>query len=468
MSSLVACQVKSVLGVMLLSLLEGMAIGWASPGIEKMTVVDGENEAPFLPEGEDISWIISLFDIGVMLGSWSSTVVFTLAGRRQTVLVGPVTLTLWVILTSIGSSSTMLIVARMLAGMGMGIALSFSYIYVGEVTTRQHRGPLILAVTLLMPTGQLIAYLLGSNVPWIWQSVYPVPFIVAMLACVMFFMQETPYYLAGKNRVEELEKSLRALRVGLSDQEIRDEMEAIQRSVKQQQEDATTWSEMFSPPGAKKAAFIVVVESSALALLGVTNVLAYTQQIFGFAKAEILSAVLSSVLVILVEIGAIVFAMYMVERVGRRVQLTLAACATCASSLGLSAYFYALFQGTDMTAWNWVPLLTLLVYIFGVGGGINTIPQVLMSELLDQRAKAVIAPVCMTIMALTSFGINKAFMTVGNQSGFWVPFLFFACTNACIALFTLFVVPETKGKTLVEVQEMLRGKRSPSKEVLAA
>ncbi|KAK3921152.1 Facilitated trehalose transporter Tret1-2-like protein [Frankliniella fusca] len=462
-SALVMCQVKSVLGVMLLSMLEGMAIGWASPGLEKME----SGEAPFTPVGDDVSWIIALFDIGVMLGSWASTVVFAVAGRRQTVLVGPVTLTLWVILTAIGASTPMLIVARILAGCGMGIALSFSYIYVGEVTTRQHRGPLILAVTLLMPTGQLISYLLGSNVPWLWESVYPVPFIVAMLVCVIFFMQETPFYLAGKDRVEELEKSLRALRVGVPEEAIREEMESIQRAVKQQREDATTWSEMFRPPGAKKAAFIVVVESSALALLGVTNVLAYTQQIFKFADATILSEVWSSVLVILVEIIAIVFAMYMVERVGRRVQLTLAACACGAASFGLAAYFFALRAGNDMTSWKWVPLATLLVYIFGVGGGINTIPQVLMSELLNQRAKTVIAPVCMTIMSLTSFGINKAFLSVGASSGYWVPFLFFTCTNVAIALFTLFVVPETKGKTLVEVQEMLRGKRTPSKEYLA-
>lgn len=461
-SSLAWCQFKSVLAVMLLSLLEGMAIGWASPGMEKMEAwsSSGEDEAPYRPSKAEVTLIISLFDIGVMLGSWTSTVVFAVAGRRQTILVGPVTLSAWVVLTAIGTSTPMLIVARMLAGCGMGIALSFSYMYVGEVASPHLRGPLSMVVTLLMPIGQLVAFLLGSNVPWLWQSVYPVPFIAAMVLCLVFLMQETPFYLASKGRAADMERSLRALRVGNSEESIQAEMKTIQETVKAREDSkGGSWYDVFQAPGAKKAAAIILVEASVMAVLGVTNVLAYTQQIFKFAKAEnILDPVLSSSLVIVVEIVMISVAVFLIERLGRRLQMTTAALVASFSMAVLSAYFILLEdQKADMSSWKWVPLFGLLLYIACVGGGINSVPQVLMSEMLPQRAKVIIAPMCMTLMSLTSFGINYAFMPVGAAYGHWVMFLFFTCTNFVIALFTLFVVPETKGKSLAEVQDMLAG-----------
>lgn len=456
-------QVKSCSGVMILSMVMGMAIGWASPGMKKM---EG-GEAPFEPSEAEVSQIVAIFDIGAMLGSWASTLMFTLSGRKQAILVGPVALTVWVVLTTIGASTGMLIGARILAGMGMGIALSFSFIYAGEVTTPTVRGPLILATTLLMPTGQLVAFLVGPLVDWQWQSLYPAPFIVLLYICILFLMVESPFHYASKDRPDDVIKSLRSLRHDASDQEIKNEADAILGAIRQEREDAVTVWQMFAPPGAKKAAAIVLVESSSLAVLGVTCVLAYTVQIFEKTKGGILPSTTSGVIVIVVEIIAICLAMYAIERLGRRIQLCLAATVT-SLSMAILALYSGLREvgGHDLTAYNWVPLMCLLLFISGVGGGINTVPQVLMSELLDQRAKAVIAPMCMTIMALTSYGINYAFLPVSNSYGTWVPFTFFAATNAFIGLFTLLVVPETKGKTLVQVQEMLRGRRSESKETL--
>lgn len=454
----VLCQVRSCIGVMLLSMVEGMAIGWASPAIEKMST---PGEAPLHPSHEDIGWIVSLFDIGVLLGSWSSTLVFAVATRRLTIMVGPVVLSLWVALTCIGSSVAMLIAARLLAGCGMGIALSFSFIYVGEVTSATLRGPLILATTLLMPTGQLVAFLLGSNVPWLWQSLYPAPFIVAMALSIIFLMEESPFHYAMRDWPDEVERSLRRLRVGVPEAAVREEAASILRAVKQQREDAQSVLQTFSAPGAKKAAFIVLVESSALAVLGVTCVLAYTQQIFTNTNGSLMSPVWSSVLVMIVEIAMIAAAMYAIERLGRRVQLSLAAFTTSLAMFALAAYcMCSELGGLDVSAWNWVPLASVAVFIGAVGGGMNTVPQVLMSELLSQRAKTIVAPVCMALMAVSSFAINNRFLPVGQTSGFYVPFLFFACSNLAIGLFTLLVVPETKGKTLAEVQDMLRGQRT--------
>lgn len=462
-SPTVLCQVRSVLGVMALALTQGLAIGWSSPALSKLAP---NGSAPIHPTRDEITWIVSLQDLGSMVGSWISTIVFTMAGRRQTILVGPVALTAWVFLTCFATSPAMLMAARLLSGCSLGIALSFSYIYVGEVTTPRVRGPLILAVTLLLPLGQAISYGVGPNVSWQVQSLFPLPFIVCIVILVLVWMQETPFYLAMAGREADMEQSLRALRVGMSEQAIQTEAVSIRRAVKQQKEDATSWTQMFNPPGAKKAAGIVLVESSALALVGVTNVLAYTQTIFEKAHGDIVPASTAALLVMLTKVLMVVVAMYLIENLGRRLQLTLASFGNALAMAGLTAYFLAMERGhQDMSAFNWVPLATLLFFIACVGAGVNTVPQVLMSELLGQRAKSVIAPICMTIMSLTSFGINKAFLPVGESAGYWVLFLLFTCTNTLIGIFTLFVVPETKGKSLVEVQDMLRGHR-PNKEPL--
>lgn len=450
-------QVRSCAGVLALGLVQGMAIGWSSPALAKL----GGGRGPFAPSLDEITWIVSLFDLGCGMGVIVGAAVFSHAGRRWTLLVGPTTFSAWCLLTYFATAPGYLMAARALAGAGQGMCMSFSYIYVGEVATPKMRGALILTVTLLLPVGQLVAYVVGPAVSYWTQALVPLPIAVLAGLLMVFVMEETPFYLAMRGRHDEVVAVLARLRGRPSvdpGADVCREARAVSAAVEQQQRAAASWRETLQSGSARRAALIVLVESGALALVGVTTVLAFTQQIFEQAGTPVRPDVSAAVL-IAIKVGMVLVSMVLIERLGRRLQLGLGAFTNSLAMLGLASFFLARDgMGADVSSVQWLPLVCLVVFISATGIGVNAVPQVLMSELLPQRAKAIVAPVAVVIVSLTSFGLNKSFMLVGKKYGFHLPFGLYAITNLLVSIFTFVMVPETKGKSLAEVQEMLVGR----------
>lgn len=169
-----------------------------------------------------------------------------------------------------------------------------------------------------------------------------------------------------------------------------------------------------------------------------------------------LSPALCSVLLVAVNMVAVLGSMPLVERLGRRTILAGSAFGNAAAMSSLACFLLARdVLGADVSSVHWLPLASLVAYMASTGMGVITLPHVLMSELLPQRAKASVAPMTGAIVALSAFVLHKSFFMVGRTLGFGFPFVFFAAYNLGYGLFVVTCVPETKGKTLAQVQEML-------------
>ncbi|XP_026289814.1 facilitated trehalose transporter Tret1-2 homolog isoform X1 [Frankliniella occidentalis] len=447
-------QARSVAPVLLLALTQGLALGWSSPAVAKLRAGEG----PFKPTIDELSWIVSFFSLGILAGSLVGAQVFARAGRRTTLMLGPVLLGACSAVTFSGSSAQPVYLARLLGGAGHGIGVSFSSIYVAEVTDTALRGRLILVTNLLLMAGPLLSYAAG---PLLSYSVLALaPLVTAAAALVLAvgrgWMKETPLYLASKGKADEALANLRALRVGKKDEEVRGEFAAILKTVKQQQSGGgSSLRDVFADPTAKRAAILCLVLTGSFAALGITTVLAFTQQIVEEAGAPLSPAVCSVVLVA-TNIASVLGSMPVVERLGRRTILAGSAFGNAAALGSLTAFLLARdVLGADVSALHWLPLAALVAYMASTGMGIITIPHVLVSELLPQRAKASVAPLSGALVALSAFALHKSFFLVGRALGFGVPFAFFALYNLGYAIFVATCVPETKGKTLAQVQEML-------------
>lgn len=212
---------------------------------------------------------------------------------------------------------------------------------------------------------------------------------------------------------------------------------------------------MFADPVAKRAASLCLVVSGSFAALGATTVMVFTQQIVEVAGAP-LSPAVCSVLLVAVNIAAMLSSMPIVERLGRRTILSCSALGNAVAMATLAGFFVARdLVGADVSGVHWLPLASLVSYMASTGMGIVTLPHVLTSELLPQRAKASVAPLAGALVAISAFVLHKSFFIVGRAAGFAVPFAFFAAYNFGYSVFVACLVPETKGKTLAQVQEML-------------
>ncbi|XP_025779386.1 solute carrier family 2, facilitated glucose transporter member 6 [Puma concolor] len=108
-----------------------------------------------------------------------------------------------------------------------------------------------------------------------------------------------------------------------------------------------------------------------------------------------------------------------------------------------------------------VPLVATMLFIMGYAMGWGPITWLLMSEILPLQARGVASGLCVLVSWLTAFALTKSFLLVVNAFGLQVPFFFFAAICLVNLLFTGCCVPETKGRSLEQIESFFRtGRRS--------
>lgn len=150
----------------------------------------------------------------------------------------------------------------------------------------------------------------------------------------------------------------------------------------------------------------------------------------------------------------------MVDRFGRRI-LLLTSGSFVALSLGAMGAFFHL-----QTVWGvaeatsrlgWLPLVSLIVFFIAYSGGFSNVPFILLGELLPTRCRSLLGPVCASFSVMCAFTALRAlpemFIGLGKDGTFW---FFMSCTILSV-VFVAICLPETKGKTLEEIERIFGG-----------
>ena len=155
---------------------------------------------------------------------------------------------------------------------------------------------------------------------------------------------------------------------------------------------------------------------------------------------------------------ASITATLVVDKFGRRLLLICSGIGTALAVLLLGLHFHMLSLGYDGKKITWLPIFSILLYNVSVAYGLVPVPCALVGELFPPILKTLESMLFSSGSALLSFGTSKAFQPfvdlVGEKYVFWS----FAVSAASSATYTYFFIPETKGKSLVEIQESLKSK----------
>lgn len=198
---------------------------------------------------------------------------------------------------------------------------------------------------------------------------------------------------------------------------------------------------------------------------GINAIIHYTTSIFTDANTG-LKATDSTIIVGAIQVIATLLATFIIDRTGRRILLIIAGFFMAISTILLAVYFQ--LKEADFTAvenLRWLPLLAVCLFIamFSVGHG--PILWLMIGELFANNVKAYISPLAGTSAWLLSFLVTKIFPSLrdslGNAGVFWM----FSCLSLLGTVFVFFVVPETKGISLAEIQRMLSGEKVQLKPV---
>lgn len=433
----------------------GVAVGWASSAVIKLQK-DGE-PAPFKINDDQASWVVSLNDVGILLGSLLSGVCFSVLGRRTTLLLCPVLLLTWAALTFAASSPGYLYAARLCSGAGMAVHFVYGNVYIAEVSVSSCRGLLSLMTSLFAMAGTLGQVCIGPYVSY-WTQAWlgALPAALAFLLLLVLTV-ESPYYLAMRDRPEDMLSALSRLRgSSANSQSLKEEAREIQQTVDAQLSAGSLWDALRSPASRRAASVGMVVQATA-PLFGESVLMAYAQTIFVISGSPLNDAQ-ATIALYVAQAAACLACTALVDRAGRRTLLSVSCLGNCVGMAVLSVYLGTRSSLDPAGTLQWVPFVSLLLFVVSCSLGANPVPGLLLAELLPQRAKPLVAPLSMMLFSVTAFAVSKSFLALGKAAGMFAPFAVFAAWNALAVAFTRLCVPETKNKSLAEVYSMLSGR----------
>ncbi|XP_051893149.1 solute carrier family 2, facilitated glucose transporter member 6 [Pristis pectinata] len=429
---------------------------------------------------QSASWFVSVFTLGTVLGGLSAMLFNDLLGRKLTIMVSTVPSAVGFALMGSAQAIWMLDVGRALTGFAGGMAASSIPVYISEISVAKLRGRLGSTPQLMLVCGSLLLYALDLALSWRWLAVVGAV-IPAVLVIILCFMPESPRYLISKDRDHEAIEALVWLRGPDSDYllEYREIQESLNKNVNKMS--CTDLRQAFIYKPMLITLFMRVFQQ----LSGITVILVNMQLIFD-STSVILKGSYDTVLVGAVRLVSVSIAAWVMDKAGRRKLLFVSGIIMFISTLTLGVYIKLdeirsnttnmhnssnvesghlitgqLFQHKIEKWLTLIPLISLMVYIFGYALGWGPITWLLMSEILPIKVRGLMSGLCVIVSWITAFILTQWFLPVKRSFGLAVPFLFFCVISVLGIIFTAVCIPETKGKTLEQIEDEFQNLQIP-------
>lgn len=374
-------------------------------------------------------------------------------GRKHSIIISIVIGTVCWIMIACAKNIKIICAARFLSGIIGNVAFVSTPMYIAEISEEAVRGFLSGMTYLGMLLGLITTYLV---VPYmeIWQSSLVGVAILVTQFCTFTFMPESPYFYLMKNNREKASKSLKWLR---NTDDVEDELVELAAAVERQQNEKGRIQDLLTVPSNRKGMTIMSVLNGAQHFTGISVILMNLHSIFLAAESDFvddrISAIIFSILMFISAMTAVSF----VDRAGRKILLTVSSFFTAFCLSVVAIYFTFKTSGYDTKPYSWIPVAATMAYavVFKIGLGI--VPIVLTGELFPTSVKAMGMTFADAMYVIFSILSVYMYQMLSNRFGLHAPFYIFASTSLLTAAFSYFYVPETKGKTLEEIQFMLKG-----------
>ncbi|XP_012525018.1 facilitated trehalose transporter Tret1 [Monomorium pharaonis] len=438
--------------------LTGSHIGWTSPTLPILKSSD--SHVPIT--SDDASWIASFYLLGTIPGCIIAAIIVDQLGRKMSLILGAVPLSLSFVLIIIAWNPYVLYAARIIAGIGQGIAYVVCPMYIGEIADKEIRGTLGSFFKLMVTFGELYAHAIGPFVSYEWLGYSCL--LIALLFFITFpWMPESPYYLLMKNRQKRAMMNLKRLKRGVSDDQLDTDMEQMQKIVVRDLSNRGRFQDLFGTSGNRRAVLISVGLQFVLQFSGIVAIESYTQEILEEGDAGLpasMSVILMSVLQLIAGIGAVL----LVDKLGRRPLLITTTFLAGITLTVAGVFYFVKFQfGVDTTGYGWLLHSSVIFYELIIALGLNPLPYLMLGELFPTNVKGAAVSLTTLMSALLAFIVSKMYQVISDNWGVYASFGWFAISSYLGVIFIVLIVPETKGKSLLEIQEELHCKQKKKK-----
>ncbi|XP_076619134.1 facilitated trehalose transporter Tret1 [Colletes latitarsis] len=440
-------QWAACLTVTVLSISLGLVIGWTSPYIAQLT---DKSSSLYLTEHE-ASWVASLLPLGRLFGACAGSVIVEYFGSKRALLSAGGPLLLGWICILCANSAVWLYVSRFSSGISFGVFFSSFSLYIGEIATPNIRGSLVAMIINGMPFGMLIGNTMGSHISMTWFA------IISLILNVMYIgfflaLPRSPYFYVRKDDMEEAKRTIqwyhRKSNVG-------EELKIIQAFV--QSARSTTFLDKLKQviERRNRRIFIMVMILFIIMQLSGLNTIVFYMEVI-VTKAKVTGMRPSDVVILSGVFGIIVgwVGVYLMDRCGRRLLMAISCISIIIAMILLGLHFLLLDHNYNAKNLEWMTILAMMLYTL-ISIGVAPVPSTMLAELFPSDLKSIAGFMASFTSALFAFISSKTFHPLSVLMSETYVFWMYAILMTLGLIYSVFNVPETKGKTLQEIQEML-------------
>ncbi|MFD7280801.1 sugar porter family MFS transporter [Streptomyces sp. NPDC059862] len=384
-------------------------------------------------------------------------------GRRRTILALAVLFFVGALGCTLAPSTEIMIVARFVLGLAVGGASVTVPVYLAEVSPAERRGALVTRNELTIVSGQLLAFTSNAIIArvggesggvWRWMLV-----VATLPAVVLWFgmlvMPESPRWLASKSRFGEAFEVLKQVRSEARAQAELSEVSAL--AVKDEREKLGGWKDMRAVPWVRRLMFVGFGIAIVQQITGVNTIMYYGTQILtdaGFASDSALTANIANGVI---SVLATFVGIWLLSRVNRRPMLMAGQIGTTSALLLIGIFSLTLPEGTGRA---YAVLAMTVTFLAFQQGAISPVTWLMLSEIFPMRMRGFGMGVAAVVLWLTNFVIGLVFPSLVSGIGISNTFFLFVVAGLFSLTFVKLYVPETKGRSLENLEAELRARFS--------
>ena len=404
-------------------------------------------------------WAMSSALIGCLAGALMSGVWSDRYGRKKMLIIAAVLFTISAYGTGVIDSFTWLIIYRIMGGFGIGIASNISPIYIAEVSPASVRGRFVslnqLTIVLGILSAQLVNWQIGDyympdkntlsaeSIEWAWRLMFLAELIPAGLFLILsFIIPESPRWLAINKNRDSAKKIF--TRIGGDAYAMNELAEIDNLNIEHGRVD---WKALLKP-GVRKVLIIGIVLAVFQQWCGINVIFNYAHEIFSAAGYTVSDVLMNIVVTGVTNVIFTFVAIFTVDKWGRKALMYVGSAGLAVIYVIMGVCYYLQISG-------WPMLLLVVMAIACYAMSLAPIVWVVLSEIFPARIRGAAMAVSTFFLWMACFILTYTFPLLNEYMGasgtFWI------YGSVCVAgfLFIRSQLPETKGKSLEEIEKEL-------------
>ena len=394
--------------------------------------------------------VVASMLVGAIFGSGASGPLSDRLGRRRVVFVIAIVYIVGALILALAPSMPVLVIGRLVIGLAVGGSTAIVPVYLSEMAPTEQRGSLSSLNQLMITIGILSSYLINyAFTPiegWRWMlGLAVVPSLILLIGVA--FMPESPRWLL-EHRSEKAARDV--MKLTFKDSEIDKEI-ADMKEINSISE--STWNVLKSP-WLRPTLIIGCIFALLQQIIGINAIIYYAPSIFSKAGLGDATSILGTVGIGTVNVIVTIVAIMIIDKIDRKRLLVIGNIGMVASLLIMAVLIWTI--GIQSSAWIIVACLTLFIIFFGFTWG--PVLWVMLPELFPMRARGAATGAAALVLSIGSLLVAQFFPILTEVLPVEQVFLIFAVIGICALIFVIKYLPETRGRSLEEIEADLRSR----------